>query len=1024
MGNNHTQRGGCTIMIQMTGLGKVVLTRFVLGGCVLVWGCLVCVGPPIAAAATGPGEGEQAWLLLARGETAAAQGRAEPATDLRGVWIATVARLRQDAGRPPAPDRTSELAATAAAAWEAGDFAVALDAVDALLALPDPDLAPVDRLFLQARRGACLVGTGRIAAADSALTVVLADTLTARLPVLRCYALLARGRGRVRTRQVEPPRQDLLAARELALELEIPGWAGTAAIALSVVSRLQMDLDDALRWRVTALADYRAAGDLGGQARALHYIATIRIMQGDLTRAMTMLQDALGLARRAGSDGEIGGIQGDMAGINYLLGNFDQALVEYAEAVRLAPNPRQRGMMLLNVGSIQEYRAHFDEAVAALGQARELLAAAGDYRSEALALAALGKTGCADSSRTACLEYLDQALVLSRQYQVPMTEAYALAVKGHVLLERGDVPAAAAVLDSATAVARRIDYFDVLGWSLLGQARVARRQGRPEEALAHLREALTEVDDLERRSTGAAAVTGGIVSQAGALFDETIDLLHEQYLRTGDRRLAAEAFAVAQKAKDRAFLNLLAEAEYDLRYSAVPGYREQEAEILTRLATLEQLLDAARRDAAPADTLTALQARLAGAEDELRLLEAGLRAAEPGYAEVLYPEPLTPEDLGRQVLAPDEAFLEYALGDSASYLWLIRGPDVAFARLPARREIVAAVRQVLPLLTDYNLTGPAPAWFVPAAHELYRLLLEPVADRLDGVAHLIVSPDEILHYLPFEALPTSEAPAATYAEVPFLVAQQTISYTPAAGVLAQLRRGGERNAVTSADRWLLVGDPVLQAAEQAGVLARAAGATDLPALAHAGRELDRLAALAPDGDADILRAETATWFRLEAASEQTYSLVHFATHGLYNEARPRYSGLVISPDPAAGQDGFLSVSEVLGLRLPCRQVALSACATALGETITGEGVASLNRSFLFTGARSVVAALWNVSDEATAELMAAYYARLAREPDRRAAALDEVKRAFVAGRIAAPRGDVDWAHPTFWAGFVLSGDGR
>jgi len=161
-------------------------------------------------------------------------------------------------------------------------------------------------------------------------------------------------------------------------------------------------------------------------------------------------------------------------------------------------------------------------------------------------------------------------------------------------------------------------------------------------------------------------------------------------------------------------------------------------------------------------------------------------------------------------------------------------------------------------------------------------------------------------------------------------------------------------------QWLLFGNPQLVKGADASLFARAAGATDLPALPYADRESKDLQQLAGAIGATRLSGAEATKTNLRLAGERgPFSLVHFASHGLFNEDRPRYSGLVVSPDSQTGDDGFLSVSEVFGLRLECDQVVLSACASGLGDHVTGEGLVGLTRSFIFAGARSVVSAgLW------------------------------------------------------------------
>jgi len=962
------------------------------------------VAAPRTEAATGD---ERMWWLIEHGRLDEARALLPGEGTFLGAWC----RGLLDEGA------TSHPMSRAARAHALGDFATVAQETERPYPSPIP---AVDHMWREARYGEALVALNRSAEADSVLTRAIEKAREFQQPMTEAFALMHRGRARIPTREAEPPRRDLLAAIELIERLELPAWEGRCAIALSVVSRLQMELDEALHWRERALDAYTRAGDLAGQARSRHYIATIHIMRGELTRAMVGLQDALAVARQSGDDGVLGGVLGEMASVNYLLGDFDGALAQYEEAIRLADHPWRRGMMLVNVGSLHEHRGEYEAAREVQTEALALMRRVGDHRTEAAALQSLGEVLCELREYDAGLAYLDTAVTVAREYNVPMTEAYALKCRGNGLLQQGDLDAAAAALTEAAEVSRRIGYFEVLEWSLLKQAVVARRQGRQADALALLEEALASVADVRRRSAGSSAVATGLASQAVPIGVTAVDLLHEMHLADPAAGHDRRAFAVVQEVKARVFLDQLAEAEFDLRHSAIPGYREQEQEISERLARAEARQDSLAAAGVPHAASTTARAECAGIEDELLLLEAQIRQDDPRYAAVLYPEPLALDDLGRDLLRPGELFLEYALGDSASFLWAARGGETRFVALPPRREIEAQVRDLLPLLTDYNLTGGDPSWLAPPARRLHRTLLGPVADMLADAEELVVSPDGVLHYLPFGALLTSDRTGPTCADLPWLVRTQVVTVTPSASVLAMVRA---RPSVPGGAPWLLVGDPVLAAGGEAGVVARAAGAEDLAPLPYAARELDTVAGRTTG--ATVLTGAAATPARLAAAGRGAdHDQVHLATHGLYNENRPRWSGLVLSPDPATGDDGFMAVDEVLGLRLVCNQVTLAACASGLGEEVSGEGLVGLTRGFLFAGARSVVAALWDVPGDATSALMGDYYGHDEFRAGRRAAALAAAQRAMIDGTVTAPPGAGDWSHPAFWAAFVLSGDGR
>jgi len=149
-----------------------------------------------------------------------------------------------------------------------------------------------------------------------------------------------------------------------------------------------------------------------------------------------------------------------------------------------------------------------------------------------------------------------------------------------------------------------------------------------------------------------------------------------------------------------------------------------------------------------------------------------------------------------------------------------------------------------------------------------------------------------------------------------------------------------------------------------------------------------------------------------------YRIVHFATHGLLNSQHPELSGIVLSlvDEQGRAQDGFLRAHDIYNLKLRADLVVLSACQTALGKEVKGEGLAGLTRGFMYAGAARVVASLWDVKDEATSELMKQFYRGMLREGLRPAEALQEAQISMSKN----PR----WGAPYYWAGFVLQGEWR
>lgn len=183
-------------------------------------------------------------------------------------------------------------------------------------------------------------------------------------------------------------------------------------------------------------------------------------------------------------------------------------------------------------------------------------------------------------------------------------------------------------------------------------------------------------------------------------------------------------------------------------------------------------------------------------------------------------------------------------------------------------------------------------------------------------------------------------------------------------------------------------------------------------LPHARDEALAIAGL-PGARVDLKLGVDASPAVLHDPGLAAYDVVHFATHGVVDRAHPAQSSLVLSLADASGApvDGFVRLHQVLALPLDARLVTLSACSTGVGRPVAGEGVLGLSRAFLHAGSDRVLSTLWQVPDQATAQLMADFYRRLIVDGQPAAAALRGAQRSLA----AVPR----WSAPYFWAGFIV-----
>jgi len=362
----------------------------------------------------------------------------------------------------------------------------------------------------------------------------------------------------------------------------------------------------------------------------------------------------------------------------------------------------------------------------------------------------------------------------------------------------------------------------------------------------------------------------------------------------------------------------------------------------------------------------------------------------------------------QRTLRPDELLLEYALDQPDSILLAIDRRSIAAFRLPPQEEVEALIRNFLASIgtPDKNRT---------AGQRLGEVLLGPVWNRPQK--RLIVVSHGAMEALPFDALvmPDGRYLAETY----------VVTSAPTATVLYEIRsRGDERSkkgllGVGAVRYGQGVGLPGALVALTRGLgvdlqagLFDPEGTPAFGALPATRRELMDAAAALPDSTLLLGRSATEQQFKSEPLS--SYEVLHFAVHVAVDKDRPGRTALVLADGPDSSEDGLLQAREIAHLRLGARLVVLSGCNTGRPVFESSFANASLVRSFLFAGAKSVVATLWTIDDTFTAHLMGQFYGYLGRGSDA-GTALELAKRDAIRtyGNAGMP----------LWAGFQLVGNG-
>jgi CHAT domain-containing protein/tetratricopeptide (TPR) repeat protein len=768
----------------------------------------------------------------------------------------------------------------------------------------------------------------------------------------------------------------------------------------------------ALEYFRQALPVERQVGDQLRESITQSNIGLVYSEMGQYRQALVFLDEALGMARAAGNRRVEAQILGHRGAANRDLGDLPGALTSYGESLALRERAGDRlgqSQALNAIGVVHLRSGDAGKAIDYFTRALSLERAVGSRREEARTLNNLAAVQMVRREFDSARQSATASLSLRRGVQDRRGEAEALATLAGIQRLEGDLPGAYSTGESSLAI------FESLRAKVVSQDMQASYGATLQEAYEFVVGVLMQLDE-----------------------------------RGGSRTYAARALQVSERARARSLIDGLRATRAEIRRGIGRDLLDRERRLQDRLNT-----QAERQTQLLNGRHTPEQAESAWREiesiiTELQELEAEIRSRSPAYAELTDPGSLTLDAIQR-LLDDDTVLLEYALGSDRSYLWAVTTHALNSFALPPRTRVEDLARQVHAALTARH-AGPvqespverrrriasADADFVRGSTELSRMLLGPVASMLSGKRLLIVA-DGALQLIPFSVLPEPAAPgradtAASEGGADPLIVGHEIAMVPSASVLAAVRR--EQTLRTRAPRTVaIIADPVLSvddarlrrqkySAEQDPLEIEAlrsspdAGPPTFRRLQFSREEADAIAGLVAPGNRLRILDFDASRETVLKASLGDYRILHFSTHGVLDNSHAELSGLVLSMYGRSGapQDGFLRLHEIYNLTLNADLVVLSACETALGPAIRGEGLIGLARGFIYAGASRVVASLWNVEDQATAVLMKRFYADMLSGGRSPAAAL----RSAQISMLRNPR----WSQPYFWAAFVLEGEWR
>jgi CHAT domain-containing protein/Flp pilus assembly protein TadD len=715
-------------------------------------------------------------------------------------------------------------------------------------------------------------------------------------------------------------------------------------------------------------------------------------------------------------------------------GSPESGLVQYQRALeyfRQTPGDEDDNTMVQLIGYSYYLKGDYASALTYLEQALASFPSSSLYSAQCHEY--LGRVHIAKGEYSTALPHLESAQAVYRRTFNPKEEAQVQALIGQMYQQQGKIGPAQKnylrALKTFNKLSDRINQAAV--YYKLGQLEL--KQQHYDSAEEYLRSSIEVTEDIRRVPT-SRDLTAAFSATVHDRYQSYIESLMRKAKRQSNPDLAIRAFQESELARARSLAELLKATETNLTAGIDPQLAQQEKSLRQALRAKEDYRVTLLSKPNKEEDLAALDAEISRLQRDFKAVSQSIRVRYPLYRQITEPDAWNLPRIQEQIIVDDQTvLLEYMLGNERSYVWVITRNSIKSYELPAQALINEAAHKVQQLLK--TSAGAQADGFDRAAQELSQMILFPVGDELNK-RRIIVVADDVLNYIPFQVLPKS-----SISNEPLIATAEVIN-APSASILGQLR---EETARRQAPTKLLVafGDPVFESNYSQRKETGSNEYVAAPQSVEGERWRQALRDIDPAGDSEdpstleslfytkfelanlrdaagpeslMITSFDATRENLASLDLTKYAILHFATHGVFDPKQPEISGLFLSMVNREGreQNGFVGLQDIYSLHAPVELVVLSACSTGLGKDVRGEGLIGLTRGFMYAGASSVVASLWKVDDEATAELMKQFYANMLQHGMPPASALREAQNSI--------RHQPQWRSPYYWAAFTLQGD--
>jgi len=773
----------------------------------------------------------------------------------------------------------------------------------------------------------------------------------------------------LRLNQFKEAKEYFSKAYELFVDLEQAELQVELLLDLGLVAEKEGDFERSLSYFSKAQIFAEKNDFKPGLSKSLLYQANSHWFQGDYQKAFRAQRQSLEIAKALNDKLRQAFIYNTLGLIHWTLNDPERALRNLHLSLDLATemrSPIDIASAHNNIGLVHRKEKQFEKSLESFNEALrrdiQLKSKWGQGYTHRNMGMSLMRMGSLDKAAG----HFNQAMDFSSEIGDRTNVVKIMLELGHLALERKQWQEAVPLFEKAYALSSEINVKEVSWRALRGQG-VALVQLKKNDAAAKVYKEAVKVVDAMRASIKVEEFQNGFLTDKQDVYKELILLLL-------DMGKVEDSFQYAERAKSRSFIDLLGNQKISLKNDVSQKLYDALTKQKLSIREIEEAFSTAR-SAEKEEEAKELSQKLVEARSLYQNLLIDAKEQSPEISNFITVDAITLDQL-YGLLEENVALVEYLVTEKELVAWVVTKGKIDSVRVPV------AEKDLNGLVADYRDRIQKLAPVEAQSKRLHALLVKPVEAFIKSKRILGIVPHGHLHYISFSSLKNEEN---------YLFERHPLFYSPSASVMQFTFK---KKTVRSRDiKVLALGNPDLGDMNY-----------DLPLA-----EMEANAIKWDFPKIDVLTRENATesWLKKNISD---YQVIHVASHGEFDPINPLFSSLKLTRDKS--DDGNFEVNEVFGLDIQADIVTLSACQTGLGDLVGGDELVGLNRAFIYAGTHSILSSLWRVSDISTAVLIKHFYRNYGKEDK-----AESLRKAQLLVKRLYP-------HPSYWAGFNLTGDYR